>query len=293
MLGSHVASRRYTTPRLDPCNLTKTMGAQLSLIYADREPPADASVQPLQCLGRLSKRTYRCNSRGQKVYKTPSANALHTSSPQDPGRPSFLKLPEEVRNQVYAELLPLDGEMQITPTHVTKAPGLVFLQTCKQLHDEVAALFYSRNTFSCMVAKVVPCQKSSIENPQYPSIKSALDRRTLHDPLNISDGIFFPAPRHHKYLTHLVIRLDMTIAHFDFSSGSALPAFTTPGLETGLTRMDMEAMHHALQHKVRCVFQRMKRLWRDKAGKWRGKLVIPSRTSWTNTQVYEIEFTMV
>lgn len=55
----------------------------------------------------------------------------------------------------------------------------------------------------------------------------------------------------------------------------------------------MEAMHHALQHKVRCVFQRMKRLWRGKTGRWSGKLVIPSRTSWINTQLYEIEFTMV
>ncbi|EAT78630.1 hypothetical protein SNOG_14005 [Parastagonospora nodorum SN15] len=98
--------------------------------------------------------------------------------------------------------------------------------------------------------------KTSIEDPQYPSIESAIDSHTLHDPLNISDGIFFPAPRYHTYLTHLVIRLDMTIAHFDLSSCSTIPAFTTPGLETGLTRVEMEAMHHALQHKVRSIMAR-------------------------------------
>ncbi|KAH3964800.1 hypothetical protein HBI70_182480 [Parastagonospora nodorum] len=272
------------------------MGAHLSLIYGGQDAPADVSTQPLQCLGRLSKKTYRCNSRGQNVYKTSRASVSHTSASEDPWRQSFLNLPEEVRKQVYAGLLSLDVQVRITPTHVTKVPGLVLFQTCKQLHNEVAALFYSSNTFSCVLTKIVPAQKTSIEDPQYPSIESAIDSRTLHDPLNISDGIFFPAPRYQTYLTHIVIRLDMTIAHFDLSSCSTMPAFTTPGLETGLTRVEMEAMHHALQHKVRCVLQRMKRLWRGRAGRagrWSGKLVIPSRTSWTKTQMYEIEFTMV
>lgn len=150
-------------------------------------------MQPLQCLGRLSKKTYRCNSRGQNVYKIRRASVSHKSASQDPWRQSFLDLPEEVRNQVYAELLPLEFGVQINPAHITKVPGLVLLQTCKQLHDEVAALLYSRNTFSCTVAKIVPAQKSLTESSQYLCIKSALDSRTLHDPINIADGIFFPA----------------------------------------------------------------------------------------------------
>jgi hypothetical protein len=230
------------------------MGAQLLLIYGGQDAPADVSTQPLQYLGRLSKKTYRCNSRGQNAYKTSRASVSHTSASEDPQRQSLLNLPGEVRKQVYAELLTLDVEVRITPTHVTNVPGLVLLQTCKQLHDEVVALFYSRNTFSCVVTKIVPAQKSSIEDPQYPSSKSAIDSRTLHDPLNISDGIFFPAARYHKNLTHLVIRLDMTTAHFDLSSRLTIPAFTILGHETGLTQVDMEAMHHAFQHKVRCVF---------------------------------------
>jgi hypothetical protein len=121
---------------------------------------------------------------------------------------SFVGLPSYVRTRVYAELLLLDTEEHLAPSQVTKVPGLVLLRTCKQVHDEVAALFYARNAFSYYVKKIVPMQKASIDHPQHPSIRSAPDHYTLRDPFNISGGVFFPAARHHKYLTSLTTRLN-------------------------------------------------------------------------------------
>jgi hypothetical protein len=118
----------------------------------------------------------------------------------------------------------------------------VLVRTYKQLHNEIAALFYARNSFSCYMKKIVPMQRASVDQTQYPSIRSALNHRALHDSFNISGGIVFPATRHHKYLTRLSIRLEVTLAHFDVSSISRLPALMEPELKTGLTRMDV--MHH-------------------------------------------------
>jgi hypothetical protein len=66
-----------------------------------------------------------------------------------------------------------------------------------------------------------------------------------------------------------------------------------PKVEAGLTRIDMEKMHHVVQHNLRRVYQRIKRPWCQKDCGWTGKLVIPSRTAWTGTLVYEIEFLVV
>ncbi|KAF2031518.1 hypothetical protein EK21DRAFT_63104, partial [Setomelanomma holmii] len=87
--------------------------------------------------------------------------------------------------------------------------------------------------------------------PQYPAIRARLDFRTLRDPLSISGGLLFPAPRYHEQLSHLIVRLDVTIAHFDTaSSSSPMPTFSKPEVHNGMMRTDMEAMHHAVEHKL-------------------------------------------
>jgi len=258
-------------------------------IVGDREPVVE-SAQPLQLLGRLSKHTHRCASRGQHIYRRPDRGEAERSSAINPWQHGFLDLPAAVRSQVYTYLFLVEDEIQITPSQVTKVPELILLQTCKQLHAEVAPFFYASNTFHCNVKKLIPTQKAT-EQPQYPSIRAPLDCRTLRDPLNITGGVFFPAPRYHQYLTHLTIHLDVTIAHFEIAPlGSSMPTFTKPDTEGGLTCTDMSKMHQTIEHKLLRVFRRIRELWQEKDEAWTGKLVIPERTSWTSALVYEMEF---
>lgn len=180
------------------------------------------------------------------------------------------------------------------PSQVTRVPGLALLQTCRQLHDEASAFFYASNTFNCYVRKIIPAQKASAEEPQYPKIRARLNSRTLSDPLNIIDGIFFPAPRYHQHLTRLVIHLDVTIAYFSIESpGSSMPTFMNPECGNGMTRIDMEEMHHRIQDELLRVLRQIKSLWREKDVASRGRLVVPERTSWTSEMVYEIGFEIV
>jgi hypothetical protein len=206
----------------------------------------------------------------------------------------LLDLPISVRENLYTHLLLFGEEIQITPSQITRVPGLVLLQTCRQLHDEASAFFYASNTFRCHVAKIVPAQKASAGQLQFPAIRAQIDCHTLSDPLNISGGIFFPAPRYHEYLTHIMIHLDLTIAHFAITtSGTPIPTFAKPEFETGMTSADMVHRHHTAQYELLRVLRRIKSLWREKDVAWRGKLVIPERTSWSSALEYEISFETV
>jgi hypothetical protein len=217
---------------------------------------------------------YRCTNRGQQLYQRANERPPEKSSARDPWRHSLFHLARLVRNQVYTETLPLDVEIRIFPTHTTTVRGLVLLRTCKQLYNRVAELFYASNTFSCYVQKVVPVQDASVQRAPCPPIESVLDCHTLRDARNIVGGIFFPAAPYHKYLTHLIICFNLTIARFDFSSSDDfMPIFARPGGETGLTGADIAKMHHTVQHKLRRVYQRIKHCWCEKAVRWTGKLV--------------------
>jgi hypothetical protein len=265
------------------------MGNLLSML--NHCEPEVASIEPLQLQGRLSKRTYRCRSRAQQIYYRPEGSDAHRSCAENPWQTSFLDLPNLVRCAVYAHVLLYDDKIQITTSEVTNVPGLVLLRTCKQLHAEAAAFFYSKNTFHCCIKKIMPAQPASTKNPQCPARRARVDSRNLHDPLNISGGVFFPASRYHEHLTHLTIRLDLTIARFDIaSSASPIPTFCKPEADNGMMRTDMEAMHDAIEHRLFRVYQRIKNLWRERDGAWTGTLTIPERTSWTNEMMYEIEF---
>lgn len=105
---------------------------------------------------------------------------------------SFLDLPVDVRRRIYMFLFVLD-EVHVTASQSTKVPAMALLRTCQQLHDEASAVFFASNTFRCYVKKTIPAQSASTEQRQYPALHAQLDSRTLHDPLNISGGILFPA----------------------------------------------------------------------------------------------------
>lgn len=139
-------------------------------------------------------------------------------------RHSFLNIPENVRGKIYAELLVV-GEIRVSPSQITKVPGLAILRTCRQIHDEAAAVLYGNNSFLCCMQKVVPAQKAA-SNTQCPALPVALDWQTLPDPLNISGGVVFPAARYHRHISHLIIHIDVTIAHLAMrSSATPVPIF--------------------------------------------------------------------
>jgi len=72
-----------------------------------------------------------------------------------------------------------------------------------------------------------------------------------------------------------------------------MPTFMNPECGNGMTRIDMEEMHHRIQDELLHVLRRIKSLWREKDVASRGRLVVPERTSWTSEMVYEIGFETV
>jgi hypothetical protein len=280
------------TPYRNVSSHIDSLGNEQSIIQRPDLTPTIPPAQQLHVLRRLGKRTHRSSNRGQQIYQRPGREHKKSCA-ANPWQHCFLDLPEAARVQVYAELL-LATKIEITPAAVSKIPGVVLLRICKQIHEEAAAVLYARNTFHCCVRKLVPAQKVSVGSPQYPCIRAPFDVSALCDPLNITGGVFFPAAQYHAYRSHLSVRLELTVAHFNtMSSGSPMPLFTRPNAGTGFTQADMEKMHNAVQYKVIRVYQRIKSLWRDKDGASTGQIVIPEQTPWTSTLVYEIEFRMM
>jgi len=58
----------------------------------------------------------------------------------------LLSLPPELRNSIYRLVFKSEGEyIEIEPSHIHKHDGI--LQTCRQIREEGAAIFYAENTF--------------------------------------------------------------------------------------------------------------------------------------------------
>lgn len=264
------------------------MGNTISTRWRQDRPLPPTVTQPLQLVLRRRQRIYRCTSRSQQIYPKSSHQGAR-SWVSNPWRHSFLALPKNVRGKIYAKLL-IVGEIRISPSQIIQVPGLVILRTCRQVHDEAAAIFYGSSRFICWVQKIVPAQKAGAD-PQYPALPAGLDWQTLADPLNISGGVFFPAARHHRYLSHLAVHVDVTIVHLATRSPiSPIPTFSLVYGESGVDGADMEAMHSSLERMLVRVYQRIKCLWRDRDDIWTGKLVIPERTTWTCALSYMLEF---
>ncbi|KAF2275584.1 uncharacterized protein EI97DRAFT_467757 [Westerdykella ornata] len=72
----------------------------------------------------------------------------------DPSKASFLDLPPELRNRIYAQLFILpDNYIRLTRENRTNVPSLTLLRTCKQIHDEAASVFYAGNSFYVAVER--------------------------------------------------------------------------------------------------------------------------------------------
>jgi len=158
--------------------ISRTMGNRPSTVCDEHVVD---KLQPLILMGRLSRHTFRCSSRSQRIFRRPDRAKARKSSPSSPWLHSFLDFPESVRRTVYVHLLSVDEQVRIMPSQVTRVPGLALLQTCRQLHDEAPAFFYASNTFNCYVRKIIPAQKASAEEPQYP--RSARDLTVVRCPI--------------------------------------------------------------------------------------------------------------
>ena len=222
----------------------------------------------------------------------------------DPWKHSLLNIPPELRNQIYTYLFDSRDCIVLSPLTHTNIPGLVLLRTCKQLHDETASFFYTVNSFQCYIRKSVLVQSATVASIQLPDITSLISYKFFQDPLAIRGGIFFPAPRYHRYLTRLTIYFKVSIRDLAFPDpekgkwkdqicvGLDLDQhIRLPSDNAAITPANMGKIQQAIQHEVFVVYQKMRHLWRKKEGTWAGKVVMPARSTATDELEYWIELT--
>jgi hypothetical protein len=168
--------------------------------------PAASIIEqpPLQVSGQISKRTYSCSSNDFPVSTRQPRNTSKSFA-VDPQKYSFVNIAPELRNRIYAELFIVESPVILAPQKRTTVPGLLLLQICKQIHDEVASLSYAMNLFQCFVLKVIPVPCISEGRIQCPKLNFFISPTTFLDSLAIRGDICFPAQRYHQYLTRLSI----------------------------------------------------------------------------------------
>ena len=186
------------------------------------------------------------------------SRTMPTSFPANPRRHSLVTAPE-LRNNIYAQLLLIEGPIMLAPSERTTVPGLVLLRTCKQVHDEVASLFYAANSFQCYVLRAIPVQYVSEGKIQCPDLTSFLSPTTFLDPQAVRGNIFFPAQRYHSYLTRLSISVKALIyVSYKTSSGKMLLRRPPRALET--MRMNIGNTQQEIQQQVYHLYQHIGRV---------------------------------
>jgi hypothetical protein len=102
-----------------------------------------------------SGQTFDYSHSSRNVRKAPRTVQV-ASAPADLDRPSFLKLPAEIRNSVYEHLLRSQGSTTLELDRwdpkwrvVSRpiVPNVVFLATCRQMYSEAIGVLYCQNTF--------------------------------------------------------------------------------------------------------------------------------------------------
>jgi hypothetical protein len=141
-----------------------------------------------------------------KRNKLGSINCTLVSTRADQSKSSFLDLPPEIRNHIYSQLLIFDD--YIRPT--TSIPGLRILKVCRQLHEEAASVFYAANSFYChWEAKTAAYEYAPFDALRFPRLSAPW-----------LEGLVWPAPSYHTYLTRVVIDTRVEIAVFGPSTSS-------------------------------------------------------------------------
>ncbi|KAK3723019.1 hypothetical protein LTR37_002165 [Vermiconidia calcicola] len=110
-----------------------------------------AKKQVPKASGTTTKSTKKTTSTPNSISSTPPG------SKADGTKLSFLDLPGEIRNQVYAGVLPNREETWLWPGGSLRDDGqktsTSFMATCKQIHDEATSLLYGSKEFEASVSR--------------------------------------------------------------------------------------------------------------------------------------------
>jgi hypothetical protein len=230
------------------------MGALFSVVVEDKPSPVVES-SPQESRRPLRDRVeYHCSSKGLAAKERPP-QLVRRSYAANQAKSSFLDLPAELRNNIYSQLLIMDGYVRLTEKKTTKVPALKLLRVCKQLHDEAASIFYAANSFYCSTK----CEFSLKTTPHETITYSMFD-----EPWLSKIGGFFPAPRYHTHLTRLTIDKRVSLQ--------------LKGYVLSISRNEKRAVFRQTRAEVDRLFFRtydsMRMLWEDKPGQWEGRLLV-------------------
>ncbi|KAF2467616.1 uncharacterized protein BDR25DRAFT_344730 [Lindgomyces ingoldianus] len=207
----------------------------------------------------------------------PNAHSSFRQPPQshaaDSSKASFLDLPSEIRNNIYSRVLVCDGYVKLMPAYSTKVPGLILLQTCKQVHDEAASIFFAANAFYIHMQKEVKVKQNT--QVQYPDTDQLYVPPWTRNGGEERGGIFFPAPRYHTYLTRLTIdaKVRLNFFHPDYERQPFYRYHSTPDPVPVQQYEDMKRLSEMLNKLFSGTYMKVKELWEKRDREWEGKMV--------------------
>lgn len=208
----------------------------------------------------------------QRLKKRATDRAFNSqSSSANSSKASFLDLPPEIRNNIYSRTLLLSNDyVRLTPKKPTKIPELAYLlRTCKQIHDEVASLFYASHSFYCSFEDSVDLWTERSDIPIDLSILKGVYPK----------GITFPAPRYHQYMTRITIDIKINFQRLHLMDFSKIvnprdhvywEFSRMQELELDVREVVMDAARE-LDVNFEQWFKEIEGLWREKEGAWNGK----------------------
>ncbi|KAF2816654.1 uncharacterized protein BDZ99DRAFT_543350 [Mytilinidion resinicola] len=183
--------------------------------------------------------------------KTETERCTPVSHRADQSKASFLDLPPEIRNHIYSQLLISDD--YIRPT--TSVPCLHLLKICKQLHDEAASVFYAANSFYChWETKTIAYENAPFDAVNFPKIAAPW-----------LEGLIWPAPRYHVYLTRVVIDARVEIV--------AVDSLATISNSPGQRERTVRTLEVELRKRFSKLHIELAELWAAKDRPWSGSLI--------------------
>ncbi|KAF2188319.1 hypothetical protein K469DRAFT_93792 [Zopfia rhizophila CBS 207.26] len=258
------------------------MGNLLSRAQAQVPPPAPkVAFEALETPRRrnLQHRHEFCSSGPDKYKARKHQRQIATSFSANKSRAGFLDLPAELRNFVYSRILICDGYVRLMPREPTRVPALVLLQTCKQIHDEAASIFYAANSFYVHVEKFVGIMaQQAIEYPEFSKLYGSFWGQET-----AKGGVFFPAPRYHVYLTRLTIDAQVYLKFHkpDYAENSGYAYAAKPKVPVQ-QHLDIHRTGQELNKLFFSFYEKVRDLWEEKERRWEGKMV-SCQDGWCST----------
>ncbi|KAF2736160.1 hypothetical protein EJ04DRAFT_575624 [Polyplosphaeria fusca] len=255
------------------CSRQLNNGSAITVDRVSRGESDPARPHPVTVQGSEE---FRCVNPAQPKPNKAAQKILNSQS-ADNSRAGFLDLPAELRNVVYRDLFVFPGYVRLLYLSPTKVSALALLRTCKQVHHEAASVLYGTNSFYCSLKKHAHIELDqeagfhAISNlyfvaPQlelyYGETGAALQALAI-------DGIFFPAPRYHRFLTRLTIDCRVELRH----SLTRVLDFADMVMRHGDEYHELFRVRDALNGAFQEVFKKMGELWGEKDTEWEGRLI--------------------